>query len=45
MSVSTPKKGISAKVVEVQGIEDIEVLGRDKIKGKIVFFNRQLINA
>ena len=40
MSVSTPKKGISAKVVEVQGIEDIEVLGRDKIKGKIVFFNR-----
>ncbi|PWH10655.1 peptidase M28 family protein [Bacteroidetes bacterium SCGC AAA795-G10] len=40
MSVSTPKKGISEKVVEVQGIEDIEVLGRDKIKGKIVFFNR-----
>ena len=40
MSVSTPKKGISAKVVEVQGIEDIEVLGRAKIKGKIVFFNR-----
>ena len=40
MSVSTPKRGISAKVVEVQGIEDIEVLGRDKIKGKIVFFNR-----
>ena len=40
MSVSTPKKGISAKVVEVQGVEDIEVLGRDKIKGKIVFFNR-----
>ena len=40
MSVSTPKKGISAKVVEVQGIEDIEILGRDKIKGKIVFFNR-----
>ncbi len=40
MSVSTPKKGISAKVVEVQGIEDIEILGREKIKGKIVFFNR-----
>ena len=40
MSVSTPKRGISAKVIEVQGIEDIEVLGRDKIKGKIVFFNR-----
>jgi len=40
MSVSTPKKGISAKVVEVQDIEDIEILGRDKIKGKIVFFNR-----
>ena len=40
MSVSTPKRGISAKVIEVQGIEDIEVVGRDKIKGKIVFFNR-----
>ena len=40
MSVSTPKKGITAEVIEVQGIEDVEVLGREKIKGKIVFFNR-----
>ena len=40
MSVSTPKKGISAKVIEVKGVEDLEILGKDKIKGKIVFFNR-----
>ena len=40
MSVSTPKKGITAEVIEVQGLEDLEVLGRDKIEGKIVFFNR-----
>ena len=31
MSVSTPKKGISAKIVEVKGIEDLEILGKDKI--------------
>ena len=39
-SVATPIGGVKASVVEVQGIEDIEVLGKEKIAGKIVFFNR-----
>jgi hypothetical protein len=40
MSVATPKDGIRAKIVEVQGLEDLESLGRENIEGKIVFFNR-----
>jgi hypothetical protein len=41
-SVPTPEIGIKASVVEVQGIEDLEMLGREKIQGKIVFFNRPM---
>ncbi len=41
-SIGTPKKGISAEVIEVQGLEDLKKLGRDKIVGKIVFFNRPM---
>ena len=41
-SVATPALGLKAKVVEVQGIEDLEKLGREKIEGKIVFFNRPM---
>jgi hypothetical protein len=40
-SVATPKTGLTAEVIEVQGINDLAVLG-DKIKGKIVFFNRPM---
>lgn len=40
-SVATPKKGITAEVIEVNGIKELEVLG-EKIKGKIVFFNRPM---
>ena len=40
MSVATPKNGIRAKIIEVQGLEDLESLGRENIEGKIVFFNR-----
>lgn len=39
-SIGTGKKGIRAKVIEVQNFEALKVLGTDKIKGKIVFFNR-----
>ena len=35
-SVATSKKGLTAEVIEVQGIEDLKKWG-DKIKGKIVF--------
>ena len=40
-SISTPKKGITAEVIEVSGIKELIDL-RDKIKGKIVFFNRPM---
>lgn len=38
-SVATSKKGVSAEVVEVQSLEEATTLG-DKLKGKIVFYNR-----
>lgn len=41
-SVATPALGIKANVVEVQGIEDLPKLGKEKIEGKIVFFNRPM---
>lgn len=40
-SISTPKNGITAEVIEVNGIKELIDLG-DKIKGKIVFFNRPM---
>lgn len=41
-SVATPSGGIKARVVEVSGLEELEVLGRDGIAGKIVFYNRPM---
>ena len=41
-SVATPLGGLKANVVEVQGVEDLEKLGREAIEGKIVFYNRPM---
>ncbi|WP_309609723.1 M28 family peptidase [Flavobacterium sp.] len=41
-SVATQKEGISAEVIEVQSLKELEGLGTEKIKGKIVFFNRPM---
>jgi len=41
-SVATPAGGIKANVIEVQGLDELEKLGREKIKGKIVFYNRPM---
>lgn len=41
-SVATPEGGTKAKVIEVQGIEDLARYGEARIKGKIVFFNRPM---
>ncbi|MET6990108.1 M20/M25/M40 family metallo-hydrolase [Sediminicola arcticus] len=41
-SVSTPGVGIKAAIIEVKGIEELKALGRSKIAGKIVFFNRPM---
>lgn len=38
-SVSTPKEGVKAEVVEVGSFEELEALGEEGIKGKIVFYN------
>ena len=41
-SVATPSVGLKAEVVEVQNFEELAVLGRENIDGKIVFFNRPM---
>ncbi|WP_031427545.1 M20/M25/M40 family metallo-hydrolase [Flavimarina sp. Hel_I_48] len=41
-SVATAENGLSAKVIEVQGIEDLERYGKDQLKGKLVFYNRPM---
>jgi len=41
-SVETPNGGVRAQVVEVKGIEELSALGAEKIKGKIVFYNRPM---
>ncbi|MDA6069557.1 M20/M25/M40 family metallo-hydrolase [Flavobacterium sp. AC] len=40
-SIATAKTGLTAEIVEVQGIEELKTLG-SKVKGKIVFFNRPM---
>lgn len=39
-SVGTGNNGLTAEVIEVQSLDEVEKLGRKKIQGKIVFFNR-----
>lgn len=44
-SIATPKKGVTAEVIEVHSIKELTDLGTEKIKGKIVFYNRPMDNA
>ncbi|HEA29505.1 MAG TPA: peptidase M28 family protein [Leeuwenhoekiella sp.] len=41
-SIATPANGLTANVVEVQGIEDLERYGKEQLQGKIVFYNRPM---
>ncbi len=41
MSVATPKTGLNASIIEVKSLDELKELG-EKIKGKIVFFNRPM---
>ncbi|MGV6828937.1 MAG: M20/M25/M40 family metallo-hydrolase [Flavobacteriales bacterium] len=41
-SIATPLEGIKAPVIEVKNFEELEQFGREKIEGKIVFFNRPM---
>lgn len=42
MSAGTGAGGISARVVEVKTFQELDSLGTEKVKGKIVFFNRPM---
>ena len=48
-SVATPDGGLKTQIVEVGTYKDLEKLGEEKIKGKIVFINRsweqELVNT
>ncbi len=39
-SVGTGPAGLTAEVIEVAHLDDLEKLGRSRLEGKIVFFNR-----
>lgn len=41
-SVSTPPGGITAEVIEVKSLDELESMGKEKIRGKIVFYNRPM---
>ncbi|WP_080237147.1 M28 family peptidase [Spirosoma rigui] len=41
-SVATAPKGIEAGIIEVKTFPELRALGADKVKGKIVFFNRPM---
>jgi len=41
-SIATKPSGITAEVIEVQGLDDLAKYGEDRIKGKIVFYNRPM---
>ena len=42
MSVATSKNGLLANVIEVKSLEELKALGTEKVKGKIIFFNRPM---
>lgn len=44
-SIATSKNGLNAEVIEVKSLKELETLGIEKIKGKIVFYNRPMDNA
>ena len=43
-SIATPNVGVLAEVIEVKSLEEAKALG-EKMKGKIVFFNRSFDNT
>ncbi|MFI5162205.1 MAG: M20/M25/M40 family metallo-hydrolase [Sphingobacteriales bacterium] len=40
MSVATPKEGITAEVIALHSLKQLDSLGESKLRGKIVFFDR-----
>lgn len=44
-SIATAKNGLTAEVIEVHSLGELATLGTEKIKGKIVFYNRPMNNG
>ena len=44
-SIATSKSGLTAEVIEVHSLKELTDLGKEKIKGKIVFYNRPMDNS
>ena len=44
LSVGTSPEGLISKVIEVHDFEELKLLGKKSIEGKIVFFNRPVDN-
>ena len=41
-SIPTPNLGLKAEVIEVHSFDELAALGKEKVEGKIVFFNRPM---
>ena len=41
-SIATPADGLRAQVIEVKSFEELRAMNKEKVKGKIVFFNRPM---
>lgn len=41
-SIATTPEGITAKIIECDGVDGLEKLGKEKIQGRIVFFNQPM---
>ena len=40
--IATGDSGVEAKVVEVNGIDELKALSKDQVRGKIIFFNQAM---
>ncbi len=40
--IGTDGKVLEAEIIEVKGLDEVEALGTEKVKGKIVFYNRPM---
>ena len=41
-SIATPSGGLKAELIEVQSFDELDALGKSKVEGKIVFYNRPM---
>lgn len=44
-SGATPSTGVTARILEVDSLATLEALGRERVAGRIVFFNRPMESA